>query len=208
MDAAINTVWTIRRSGVLAVVAAMSLVSCGTVGSGRRATEYLDERSGATITRVAAPFTFYSDDSSRAANARDYLDAAPLAVNLSGRYSWWLWLGMWSTIDRGASGGDDMPPDIAAIQLIVDGEPMDLDLRAGAGGIPGTVTAPYAATVPARIMLLPLTGSQVARLARADSITIQTGAADGDARHWQAWVRDEDWTGFAELAAAQPGALP
>ena len=196
------------RCKVLAAVAGMALVSCTTVESVPRATEYLDEASGATITRVETPFRFYSDDPSRAANARDYLDAAPLALNRSGKYSWWLWLGVWSTIDRGVSGGDAQLADIAAIQLIVDGEPMDLDMQARTDRIPGGEPLPYAATVPASATLLPLTGSQVARLGRAASISIRTEMADGEARHWQSWVRGGSWTNFAELVAAQPGLLP
>ena len=196
------------RCKVLAAVAGMALASCGTVETGPRATEYLDEATGATITRVEAPFTFYSDDPSRAANARDYLDAAPLAVNQAGRYSWWLWLGVWSTIDRGASGGDAQLADIAAIQLIIDGEPMELDMHARTDRIPDGGPLPYTATVPARNILLPLTGSQVARLGRAASISMRTEMADGEVRHWQSWVRRGSWTGFAELAAAHPGLLP
>ena len=208
MDAAIRMARAIRRCGVLAAVAGMALVSCGTVEPGQRATEYLDETSGATITRVEASFTFYSDDPSRAANERDYLDAAPLAVNRSGKYSWWLWLGVWSTIDRGASGGDPQLAEIAAIQLIVDGEPMELDMHPGTDRLPGGGPLPYAATVPAKNILLPLTGSQVARLGRAATISIRTEMADGEVRHWQSWVRRGSWTNFAELAAAQPGVLP
>ena len=52
MDAAIRMARAIRRCGVLAAVAGMALVACGTVEPGQRATEYLDETSGATITRV------------------------------------------------------------------------------------------------------------------------------------------------------------
>ncbi len=197
------------QGSVLLALAGTLLASCGTAVPAQRAAEYLDETSGVTVTRVVAPFTFYSDDPSRAANARDYMDAAPLALNRSGSYSWWLWLGQWSTIDRGASGGDAQLPDIAALQLIVDGEPMDLDIRALAGHLPGTGPLPYVGTVvTAKNMLLPLTGSQVVRLSRAASISIRTETAGGDARHWQAWVRRDNWTGFAELAAAHSGILP
>ncbi|MCB1597761.1 MAG: hypothetical protein KDI87_08625 [Gammaproteobacteria bacterium] len=199
----------VRRYAVLATAASLVLVSCATVEPDRRAAEYLDEATGATITRVEAPFTFYSDDPSRAANARDYLDAAPLSVNQSGKYSWWLWLGVWSTIDRGASGGDPELADIATLQLMVDGEPMELGIQAATDRIPGAGALPYTATVaPATIVLLPLTGSQVLRLSRAASISIRTEMADGEVRQWQPWVRHGSWTNFAELAAVQSGVLP
>jgi len=199
----------VRRYAALAAAASLALASCATVEPERRAAEYLDEATGATITRVEAPFTFYSDDPSRAANARDYLDAAPLSVNRSGKYSWWLWLGGWSTIDRGASGGGPELAAVAALQLMVDGEPMDLQFEAARDGIPGAGALPYTATVvPARIVLLPLTGSQVVRLSRAADISIRTEMADGEVRQWQPWARRGSWTNFAELAAVQSDVLP
>jgi hypothetical protein len=210
MDASITrTVRPIWQGSVLAALTGMLLAACGAAAPGQRATEYLDESSGVTITRVAAPFTFYSDDPSRAANARDYLDAAPLALNRSGRYSWWLWLGEWSTIDRGASGGDSRLPDIAVLQLIVDGEPMELDIQARTGRIPGAGPLPYVGTLDtAKSILLPLTSSQVARLSRAASISIRTEMTDGEVRHWQPWPRRASWTNFVEIAAVHPGELP
>lgn len=204
-----RTVRLIWPGSVLAALAGTLLAACGTAAPGHRATEYLDETSGVTITRVGAPFTFCSDDQSRAANARDYLDAAPLALNQSGKYSWWLWLGEWSTIDRGASGGEAKMPDIAVLQLIVDGEPMELDIQARVERMPGAGPLPYVGTVDtARSILLPLTSSQVARLSRADGISIRTEMTDGEARSWQAWVRTASWRHFSELAAIHPGALP
>jgi hypothetical protein len=200
---------SIRQCSLLVVLAGMLLAACGTAAPDQRATEYLDESSGVTITRVAAPLTFYSDDPSRAANARDYLDAAPLALNRSGRYSWWLWLGEWSTIDRGASGGDGQVPDIAVLQLIVDGEPMEIDMQARTGRIPGAGPLPYVGTVDtAKSILLPLTSSQVARLSRAASISIRTEMTDGQSRRWQPWLRRASWTNFVEIAAVHPGELP
>ena len=200
----------VRRVGVRAAVAACVAVlvaSCGTTGPGRRATEYLDNATGATITRVQQPFVLFSDDPARAANARDYISAAPLAVNQSGRRSWWLWLGLWSTIDRGVSVGDAQMPDVAAIQLMVDGEPMELDLAGRVDRIPGVASPPYVAPVEtARTLVLPLTGSQVARLCRSTSILIRTELAGGAALIWQPWTGSGNWSGFAELVAADPDA--
>jgi hypothetical protein len=200
-----RTVRLIRAGSLLAALAATLLASCGTAAPGQQATEYLDETSGVTITRVEAPFTFYSDDPSRAANARDYLDAAPLALNQSGKYSWWLWLGEWSTIDRGVTGGEARLPDIVALQLIVDGEPMELDMQARTDRVP----LPYVATLAtAKNILLPLTSSQVARLSRATTISLRTEMTGGEARDWQPWVRRGSWAHFVQLAAGHPGALP
>ncbi len=205
MGAAANT-----RIMVAAVVVSASLVaSCGTAGPGRRAGEYLDGATGATITRVEQPFVLFSEDPARAANARDYISAAPLAVNQSGKHSWWLWLALWSTIDRGVSSGDARLADVAAIQLIVDGEPMELDLGTQVDRIPGVTDVPYAAPVAtARTFMLPLTGSQVTRLGRGTRIVIRTELTGGTALLWEPWIGSGNWTGFAELAAAVPGGTP
>lgn len=191
---------------ILAVTAAAVLaVSCATDAPNRRTAEYLDEATGATITRVSEPFLLASDDPARAANARDYIHAAPLAVNQGGRRSYWLWLGVWSTIDRGASAGEAQPADITAIQLIVDGEPMDLDMGARVERIPGVTRLPYAAPVDtARAVVLPLTASQVSRLGRGSRILIHTAMSSDPSLLWQPWVRNDRWTGFAELAASVP----
>jgi hypothetical protein len=187
----------------------MLVASCGTAEPGRRAGAYLDDATGATITRVEQPFLLFSDDPARAANARDYISAAPLAVNQSGRRSWWLWLGLWSTIDRGVSVGDARLADVTAIQLVVDGEPMELDLGERQDRIPGVTSVPYAAPVAtSRTVVLPLTGSQVTRLSRGTRILLRTELAGGAALLWQPWIGGGSWTGFAELAAADPGAAP
>ncbi|MBL8200396.1 MAG: hypothetical protein JNK40_05425 [Chromatiales bacterium] len=194
----------------LATVAVAVLVAaCGTGAPNQRGTEYLDDATGATITRVDQPFVLFSDDPARAANARDYISVAPLAVNQSGKRSWWLWLGLWSTIDRGVSVGDARLADVAAIQLIVDGEPMELDLAAATGRIPGVTGLPYAAPVgTARTLVLPLTGSQVTRLGRGNGIVIRTQLTSGAALVWQPWIGSGAWTHFAELAAADSRATP
>jgi hypothetical protein len=68
---------------------------------------------------------------------------------------------------------------------------------------------PYAAPVAtSRTVVLPLTGSQVTRLSRGTSILLRTELAGGAALLWQPWIGGGSWTGFAELAAADPGAAP
>jgi hypothetical protein len=191
---------------VLAAGVVVFLGGCATTAPVQRTAEYLDDATGATVTRVEESFLFFSDDPARAANARDYMQAAPLAVNQGGKRSWWLWLGQWSTIDRGISVGDAELPGIAAVQVIVDGEPMDLDMSGRTDRIPAVTRLPYAAPVAtARNMVLPLTGSQVVRLSRGNRIVIRTEMTSGPALNWQPWIGRGNWTNFAEIAAAVPG---
>jgi hypothetical protein len=163
--------------------------------------EDLDPKTGATITRVGEPLLYYSEDPARAANARDYLEVAPLAVNQSGRRTWWVWLALLSTIDRGVIG-DPAVPEIAGVQLLADGEPLELDFAGAVTAVPGLGRLPYAATVPtARIAILPLTPSQVERLARARQVQVHTAMKAGPAVLWLPWPGAGDAQGFAAVAA-------
>jgi len=86
---------------------------------------------------------------------------------------------------------------------------MELDVGARLERIPGVTRLPYAAPVDtARTFILPLTGSQVTRLGRGTSILIRTELAGGAALLWQPWIGSGNWTGFADLAAADTGAAP
>ncbi len=196
-----------RRWSALAMVVGLLLASCGTGAPNRRAAEYLDEGTSATIARVDEPVTFFSDDPARAANARDYIQAAPLLVNQLGKRSWWLWLGLWSTIDRGVIGAAAEPGGLAKVVLLVDGEPMELDAGAGVDSVPGVSQRPYSTPVAtAKNVYLPLTGSQLARLGRASSIAIRTDMASGDVRVWQPWSSTGRFSDFTALAV--PGSAP
>ena len=147
----------------------------------------LDPDTGATVTRLAEPLLFYSEDPARAANARDHLSVAPIRVNRSGKRTWWLWVAAWSTIDRGVTGADRLP-EVTAFQLLADGEPIELDATGRGGSVPGVSELPYAPPVPtARILLLPMTASQAGRIARAAALEIRTDMAAGPALAWLPW---------------------
>jgi hypothetical protein len=63
-------------------------------------TEFLDERTGATITVVHDPLVFAYERSSLAANARDYISLTAVEVDRSGNLQTYLIGYVWSTIDR------------------------------------------------------------------------------------------------------------
>ena len=62
--------------------------------------EYLDERTGSTITVVHEPLVFALEHSILAANARDYISLTAVQVDHSGRLEMYLIGYFWSTIDR------------------------------------------------------------------------------------------------------------
>lgn len=186
-----------------AVAAVVALASCAAEAPVRRSAEYLDEATGATVTRASQPLVLYSEDPARAANARDYIYAAPLSVNQSGRHAWWLWLALWSSIDRGATDGELAQGELDGIQLLVDGEPMELDLAAGVASVPGIGRVPYEAPVAtAKVILVPLTESQVARIGRAQAVELRVRRAGEGTQAWQPWSGDGgSLKAFAAVAA-------
>ena len=98
-------------------------------------TEFLDERTGATITVVHDPLVFAYERSSLAANARDYISLTAVEVDRSGKLQTYLVGYIWSTIDRrnhsAAPDQSGKPLDLLAdgrqIQLVAVAEfPKDL----------------------------------------------------------------------------------
>jgi hypothetical protein len=103
-----------------------SLLGTGCVSSSTLVEERLDIGTGVTVTHATAPIVLYRDNSAYAAHARDYVYVGPVEVNSMGDYSYYLWLGIWSTIsDEERSLQRD---GFESITLYADGEPLQLEL--------------------------------------------------------------------------------
>lgn len=86
----------------------------------------LDPLTSVTIRYSQTPMVFYRDVSGRAAYARDFVHMAPLEVNRSGDYRYYLWLGIWNTME---SAEVDQPRDgFESIVIFADGEPLPLEI--------------------------------------------------------------------------------
>lgn len=180
-----------RRAMIAACL--LLLGGCGGGATALRAWEDLDEATGVTVTRIAEPLVFYQDDPARAANCRDYIEVAPLQVSQGGRNGRWLWVALWSTIDRKVTDGEPTVPDTTAIRLVADGEPMELDFASAATRLPGMEGGPYAAPVStAKVLFLPLTTSQLARLGAARDVTLGVERAGEGERGWARWPGADD----------------
>jgi hypothetical protein len=82
--------------------------------------------TGVTVTHATAPIVLYHDNSSYAAHARDYVYLGPVEINRMGVYSYYLWLGIWSTIsDAERSFQRD---GFESVTVYADGEPLQLEL--------------------------------------------------------------------------------
>ena len=69
---------------------------------------------------------FYRDDSGKAAFARNYLHLGPLEVNRTGSFHYYLWLGIWNTMQDAEPG--EARNGFESIVIYVDGEPLALEL--------------------------------------------------------------------------------
>jgi hypothetical protein len=110
----------------LAVLIIMALPAAGCVSTSVLIEEKLDMGTGVTVTHATAPIVLYRDNSAYAAHARDYVYLGPVQINRMGDYSYFLWLGIWSTIsDADRSYERD---GFESITLFADGEPLQLEL--------------------------------------------------------------------------------
>jgi hypothetical protein len=148
--------------------------------------DYFEEATGTSITYVRTPASFVHGQPGLASNGRDYVYLAPLAVSRGGERSCWLWLGIWSTVDRQARDDGASPLRLGPLQIVADGEPMDLDARAAGSNPAGLGRIPYATPVaPAQELLVRVTRTQLQRLGRARMLTLVDRPAEGAAREWQ-----------------------
>ena len=132
-----------RTHFLIALLAAAGLVAaCGS--SAPLLEETLDYGTGATLTRATAPVVLYHDNSGRAAYARDFVYLGPIEVNRQGRYTYFLWLGIWSTLDDASRW--TQRDGFEYVVLYADGEPLQLESQAG----PPRPLAPRARSSPSR----------------------------------------------------------
>jgi hypothetical protein len=144
----------------------VSVISCSSSGS--LITQKLDPLTAVTITYSKFPLIFYHDRSGRAAHARDYVYMAPMEVNRGGTYRYFVWLGIWNTLQDSQTGG---PRDgFESIVVIADGEPRVLELS-------GWTAASVGASEP--IYLKPVASSSDAYYeVTADYIRLLAGSKD------------------------------
>ena len=174
-----------KTSWTLVLLAAISLLTaCASDPPTIR--ESLDVRTGLTYTRLDKPLVLYSDNSSLAAHARDYVYVGPVSINQMGRYSYFLWMGIWSTVASADPGG--VHDDFESVVLYVDGEPLPLEARGWTPDALGLSESAYVRPVAsATDAYYPVTLDQIRMLANADDIVLRTSGFDG--RSYRPWER-------------------
>jgi hypothetical protein len=106
------------------ILALTTLWACNGLRAAQPSHEFLDERTGNTLLVVPKPLVFARERTDVAAHARDYATVVAVEIDQSGKYSEYLLLYRWSTVDRRMSPPPD--PQAGELKILVDGRVIDL----------------------------------------------------------------------------------
>ena len=163
---------TTRLRLLLIAVLLAVLASCASNPSSLTR-EYLDTGTGVTVTASQVPLILYRDNPAAAAYARNVVHLGPVEVNRSGEYRYFLWVGIWNTLQ---STDTSLSRDgFETIVITVDSESMALDLAGWTPAAIGTSAPAYVRPVAsASEAYYPLTVDQIRFIAEARSVTLRT----------------------------------
>ena len=108
------------------VAAFASLLLCACSGQSSSILDKLDNQTGVTVTYSQTPMVFYVDNSGVAAHARKLINMGPIEVNRMGEFRYYLWLGIWNTLQDPISGA--ARDGFESIVIYADGEPLPLEI--------------------------------------------------------------------------------
>jgi hypothetical protein len=106
------------------ILALTTLWACTALPAARPSREFLDEQTGNTLLVVPKPLVFARERTDVAAHARDYATMVAVEIDESGKYSVYLLLYRWSTVDRRMSAPPD--PQAGELRILADGRLIDL----------------------------------------------------------------------------------
>jgi hypothetical protein len=171
---------------LLTAIALASLIACSSTGS--LTTQKLDPLTAVTITYTKSPLVFYHDQSGRAAYARDYVHMAPLEVNRGGTYHYFIWLGIWNTLQDNQTG--DPRDGFESIIVIADGQSKVLELSgwtaASVGASEPIYLKPVASSSDA---YYEVTADYLRLLAESTDVRIQSSGSRGAS--YEPWDNQE-----------------
>ena len=159
------------RNFAAVLITTLLLSACATQSSS--VNDDLDPLTGVTVTYSDSPVVLYRDNPSYAAYSRNFVHLGPIEINKSGSYRYYLWLGIWSTLQ--ASDLAHQRDGYASVVLVVDGEPLLLDLAGWTPAAIGTSTPvypkPYATSLDAYYRV---TADQIRLIAQARELQLRT----------------------------------
>ncbi|MGD9843084.1 MAG: hypothetical protein AB7F79_08380 [Steroidobacteraceae bacterium] len=116
---------SIGSKSLLVVCFALFLSACSASSPAlKQPREYLDPQTAATVTIVDQPLVFAHERPERAANVRDYVTVAAVAVNRSGKMNYFLIAYFWSTVDTRVASNQSLAEKLPV--LIADDRSLQL----------------------------------------------------------------------------------
>ena len=159
--------------------------------------EFLDPETSVTVSYTDTPVILYQDRSGRAAFARDFVNIGPIQVNQMGRERYYLWLGIWTTVEIRY---DDRRMDgFELVTIYADGEPMLLDVVGWSPSAIGATKSIYSKPVSsAQEAYYEVSVDQIRMLGNAAEIRVQTSGERGTS--YEMWDSSESATrGFRDF---------
>jgi len=178
---------SMRIARLALLLAALGMAACAS--QGELVAEKLDPVTSVTVSYSTTPMIFYHDMSGRAAYARNFVDMAAFEVNRMGTYRYYLWLGIWNTIQGvpTAREGDGFE----SVVIFADGNPLPLEITGWTpesfGGSEPVFVKPVASAIDAYYAV---TVDQLRLLAAAQDLRLQPASAERAAYEpWDAQTR-------------------
>ena len=160
--------WYVNTAAVFAVLV---ISACATTA--HTVNDGLDPLTGVTFTYSNTPLVVYRENPAYAAHARNYVHLGPIEVNKSGVYKYYLWLGIWSTLQT--NNLSEQRDGFESIVLIADGEPLLLDLAGWTPAAIETSTPVYPKPVASSLdAYYRVTADQIRVIAEAGDLLLRT----------------------------------
>ena len=175
------------RLSTTVLVATVLLMLAMAADAGPATRQYLDRRTGATITVATRELVFARLRTAYAVNARDYVSLVAVDVNRGGRHSLYWWGYLWSTIDDGRTGN---PAATATSEprwvLLADGRPIVLQPAPAPAAELGLGELPLARPVRhARAVLFVADAEMLDYVSRSTAVRVQTEDGSGVLEIWR-----------------------
>lgn len=192
------------RFTTILLVSALFLGSIADVRS-EALVQFLDEATAVTVTRMTDPVVFFREQAGLAANVRDYIHVGPVEVNRMGERQYYLWMGVWSTIDRGAVGQSPMEDTHTKVVITANDRPLEFEIFSEEPDALGTAESIYSRPGPgARDLFSRVTVEQLRTLHEADYLYVSLGEPGSDTGLYRIWKHHKESLGEF-IAYAQSG---
>jgi hypothetical protein len=164
------------------ILAVIMLSACA--GQDSHIADKLDLATGVTITYSETPMVFFRDDSGKAAHARNLIHMGPIEVNRMGEIRYFLWLGIWNTVQE--TDLSEARDGFESIVIFADGEPLPLELAGWTSAAIGAGDSVYLRPVAsAADAYFEVTVDQLRLIASSRDIRVQSTSPS--ARTYEMW---------------------